>query len=76
MLNTTTYELDLNSLKNKTVVSKLNDDATALLNSSNADNDINQTCDQSWALGTLKVMTISVPILCQKSSVGTDNGTF
>ena len=45
MLNTTTYKPDLNSLKNKTVVSKLNDDVTSLLSSSNADNDINQTCD-------------------------------
>ena len=45
MLNTTTYKPDSNSLKNKTVVSKLNDDVTTLLSSSNADNDINQTCD-------------------------------
>ena len=28
--------------------------------------------NQSWALGTLKVTRISVLVLCQKSTVGTD----
>ena len=41
------YKPDLNSLKNKIVVSKLNDDVRTLLSSSNADNDINQTCDNT-----------------------------
>ena len=31
---------------------------------------------QRWALGTLKVPTISELILCQKSNDGTDNGTI
>ena len=65
-----------NEKNNMLSYAKSNGNEKCMLSCAKSNSNKKSMHSQSWALGTLKVTTISVPILCQRSTVGTDNGTF